>query len=579
MHPSLSRRTPSAIKARVIIALFVAFGRTAAAASTPDFGPNVLIFDPAMTTIQARVDAVFAQQEKNQFGPERVAFLFKPGTYPLNVPLGFYTQALGLGREPDDVSIDGSIQSTARWMRNNNATCNFWRAAENLSFTPPAGQPAIWAVSQGTALRRVHVRGSLNLWDGGWASGGFLADCQVDGRINSGTQQQWLSRNADWGSWTGSSWNMVFVGVRTPPAGRWPKPAYTVVPLTPVIAEKPFLFIDEHGDYFVRVPSLSIAPTQGKSWPADRRGGRTLPIDRFYLAHADRDTADSINAALRAGKGLILTPGIYHLASALVVDQPETVVLGLGFPTLVADAGQPVLRLADVDGLRVGGVILDAGPLASPTLLEAGPAGSSASHARAPSVLSDIFCRAGGATAGSTDAFVTLNSRHVIGDNFWLWRADHGKGAGWSSSRNANGLIVNGDDVTLYGLFVEHTQGYQTEWNGNGGRVFFYQSEMPYDPPSQADWAHDGRSGYASYRVAPAVTTHEAWGLGVYCVFYKAPVVADSAIEAPVAPGIRFHHMVTLWLNGRPGSGIRHIINDRGDPVVGKSTARLAEGP
>ncbi len=163
---------------------------------------------------------------------------------------------------------------------------------------------------------------------------------------------------------------------------------------------------------------------------------------------------------------------------------------------------------------------------------------------------------------------MTLNSHDVVGDNFWLWRADHGRGAGWTSNPNKHGLVVNGDNVTLYGLFVEHAQEYQTVWNGNGGRVYFYQSEMPYDPPSQEAWTHGEVNGYASYKVADAVTTHEAWGLGVYCVFYAAPVVAENAIETPAAPGVKMHHMVTIRLSGRPNSGINHVISGTGDAVI-----------
>jgi len=54
---------------------------------------------------------------------------------------------------------------------------------------------------------------------------------------------------------------------------------------------------------------------------------------------------------------------------------------------------------------------------------------------------------------------------------------------------------------------------------------------MPYDPPSQEAWKHGEVNGYASYKVADTVRTHEAWGLGVYCVFYAAPVVAEVAKE------------------------------------------------
>ena len=535
----------------------------------PDFGPNVLVFDPAMTNIQGRLDAVFSKQEANQFGSNRYAYLFKPGKYDLDVQVGFYMQALGLGRSPDDVWITGAVRSKARWMRGN-ATCNFWRAVENLSVTPtPDRNPDVWAVSQGTALRRVHVKGDLNLWDNGWSSGGFIADSIIDGRVNSGSQQQWLSRNAQWGSWTGGSWNMVFVGVVNPPAGLWPDKPYTVVDKTPVIREKPYLFVDDGGHYFVMVPNLETGGAPGTTWSGGTPSGEPLPIDRFYLAHPGTDNAASVNAALGQGKNVIFTPGIYHLENSLRISRPDTIALGLGYPTLVPDNGTPAMVISDVDGVKVGGILFEAGATNSTTLLQVGEPGSSVSHVRNPLFLYDIFCRAGGASVGKTTCMVTINCNDVVGDNFWLWRADHGRGVGWTANQNDNGLIVNGDNVTFYGLFVEHCQGYQTIWNGNGGRVYFYQSEMPYDPPTLEAWRHGTISGFASYKVADTVTTHQAWGLGVYCVFYRAPIVAENGIETPAAPGIQMHHMVTIRLGGgQRGSGINHVINGIGNPVI-----------
>jgi len=200
--------------------------------------------------------------------------------------------------------------------------------------------------------------------------------------------------------------------------------------------------------------------------------------------------------------------------------------------------------------------------------VQVGQPGSRISHAADPIFLWDLFCRVGGAHAAKATCMVTIHSSDVVGDNFWLWHADHGRGAGWTSNPNKHGLIVNGDNVTLYGMFVEHCQEYLTIWNGNGGRVYFYQSEMPYDPPSQEAWKHGEVNGYASYKVADTVTTHVAWGLGVYCVFYAAPVVADNAIETPTVPGVKMHHMVTIRLGGQPNSGINHVINGRGSPVI-----------
>ena len=544
-------------------------GRKSPPPEVPDFGPNVLVMDPSMPNLQGRIDAIFQQQERSQFGTNRHAYLFKPGKYELDVQLGFYMQVLGLGESPDEVSITGAVRSKARWLGGNNATCNFWRCVENLSVTPTEDEKVnLWAVSQATALRRVHVKGDLNLWDGGWSSGGFLADCKIDGQVNSGSQQQWFSRNAAWGSWTGANWNMVFVGVANPPAGRWPEPPYTVIDRTPVIREKPYLFLDEAGRYFIRVPPLAREGTPGITWSEATPAGEVLPIEQCHLARPDRDNAASLNAALSGGKHLLFTPGIYHLEDGIRVTRPDTVVLGLGYPTLLVDNGTPAMVISDVEGVKVGGLLLEAGARKSTTLLQVGESGSTNTHAANPVFLWDLFCRVGGAQAGQSDCMVIINSPDVVGDNLWLWRADHGRGAGWTSNPNKNGLIVNGDNVTLYGLFVEHTQEYQTIWNGNGGRVYFYQSELPYDPPSQDAWRHGDVRGFASYKVADSVTTHAAWGLGVYCVFNDAPVVCENAIETPTAPGVRMHHLVTIRLGGQPNSGINHVINGYGAPVI-----------
>jgi hypothetical protein len=294
-----------------------------------------------------------------------------------------------------------------------------------------------------------------------------------------------------------------------------------------------------------------------------------MPINRFYLAHPETDHAASINAALSQGKNVIFTPGVYHLEASLRISRPDTIALGLGYPTLVPDNGTPALVISDVDGVKVGGILFEAGATNSATLLQVGEPGRSASHAAAPLFLYDIFCRAGGASVGKTTCMVTIYCNDVVGDNFWLWRADHGRGVGWTANQNANGLVVNGNNVTFYGLFVEHCQEYQTIWNGNGGRVYFYQSEMPYDPPSPEAWRHGSINGFASYKVADTVTTHEAWGLGVYCVFHAAPIVAENAIETPASPDIKMRHLVTIRLSGgQRGSGINHVINGLGNPVI-----------
>ena len=137
-----------------------------------------------------------------------------------------------------------------------------------------------------------------------------------------------------------------------------------------------------------------------------------------------------------------------------------------------------------------------------------------------PISLHDVFFRVGGAGVGRAKVDLRINSNDTIVDHTWIWRADHGAGVGWDRNLSDNGLVVNGNNVTAYGLFVEHHQQFQVLWNGKGGRTYFYQSEIPYDPPDQASYTSaTGTNGWASYKVADSVTTHEAWGLGIYSVF------------------------------------------------------------
>lgn len=316
--------------------------------TAPDFGPNVIVFDPSMdsTEIQKKIGPIGDNMgsQSSEFSPTRYALLFKPGSYKLEIPVGFYTQILGLGQTPDQVEIKGIIRANTFLPEPpGNATCSFWRAIENLSFD---GKEMSWAVSQGTELRRVHVKGDLNLFVvgsnglGGWASGGFLADCKGQGVIEPGSQQQWFSRNAEFAKWGNAVWNLVGVGCHGAPATF---PTSTAIQKTPLIAEKPYLIVDNAGNYFVMVPYFS-RDSEGTTWSAAASGGlqaptgAAIPIGKFYLAHAG-DTAATINAALAAGRNLILTPGIYHLEDSINVTRPDTVVLGLGYPTLIPEKG------------------------------------------------------------------------------------------------------------------------------------------------------------------------------------------------------------------------------------------------
>ncbi|KAI0885041.1 glycoside hydrolase family 55 protein [Annulohypoxylon maeteangense] len=550
-------------------------------ANTTIFGPNVFIFDQSMpaSDIQAKATAIFKQMEANEFGAERYALLFKPGVYKVLFDVGFYTQVAGLGRSPDDVLIEGGANVPAYWMPNRNATCNFWRAFENLSInaSEATNHTTTIAVSQAAPLRRMHILSSGGLWlfqvdpstgAGGWASGGFMADSVVDNQVLPGSQQQWLSRNNRYGSWANAVWNMVFVGDSSAPSqDTFPASPYTTVEQTPIIREKPYLYITDQGQYAVFVPALQT-DTQGPSWTnGSSTPGKSIAIDQFYIAQPATASAASINSALNSGKHVLFTPGIYKLDDTLRISRADTIILGLGMPSLIPISGQPAVSVADVDGVTLAGLIIDASEVNSPSLIEVGPPNSSADHRSNPTFLYDLTVRTAGRTRN--DIGIIINSRNVIGDQLWLWRADHGDGAAWDANPTKNGVVVNGDNVTIYGLFNEHHREYQTLWNGNGGRLYFYQSEIPYDPPNQESWMSKGgrTNGFASYKVADSVTDHEAWGLGIYSYFRDSPTKLENAIEIPEVDGVKLHHLTTVWLTGVPGSEITHIVNGVGDRV------------
>jgi hypothetical protein len=563
-----------------------------------NFGDNVIIFDPSVSNIQAQTQRVLATQKTNQFGTARTAFFFKPGVYSnLTVEIGYYTTVHGLGALPDDVTISGGgVQSTGLGP-DGSALNNFWRGVENLSIMPlNDNQPVtpknlninLWAVSQATFMRRVHIKGVLfladfhfNFTNRNWSSGGFIADSVVDTSIIPLTQQQFLTRNTNVAEFAGGVWNMVFVGDQQQPSeGTWGAPwpskqPFTVIKKTPVIREKPFLTVGSDGSYSVQVPALA-KDTQGPTWSGSQpTASTTIPINKFYIAKPEQNNADNaakLNEKLQLGYHLILTPGIYPLASSLKVNHPGTCILGIGIATLMPTTNTPAMEIADVDGVSVSGILFDAGPQNSPSLLVVGPQGSNGDHSANPTALFDLSCRVGGAaaTAKAQNCFM-INSNNVIMDNVWIWRADHGiqnSFVGWDVNPSDNGITVNGNGVTAYGLFVEHFKKYQTMWNGNGGSTYFYQSEIPYDIPSQSVWNQpSGEKGYPSYKVSDNVTTHTARGLGVYSNFQTPGIQLENAISTPSGPHIDMYHMVTVWLDGKTSTSINHVLNGKGNKV------------
>ena len=597
MSPFRGIERASLVAVTIALALLVvavgAAGASPPTAGPPDFGPNVIVFDPSMpvSQIQATIDGITAQQVDNEFGTQRYTLLFKPGTYgtsanPLTFQVGYYTEVAGLGASPTDVTINGHVDVYNRCLTPTNciALVNFWRSLSNLTINVAGlsgcrASGDFWAVSQAAPMRRVNITGgNLTLMDyctagPQYASGGFIADSRT-GFVINGSQQQFLVRDSSIGGWSNGVWNQVFSGVLGAPPQSFSTtpfnpPPYTTLPTSPVTRERPYLYLDASGRYDVFVPAVRH-DSSGTTWASGPSGGSSIPLDTFFVARPTDDVKD-INTALATGRNLIFTPGVYHLDRTIDVKRPDTVVLGLGFATLVPENGITAMTVADVKGVKIAGLLFDAGPVSSETLLKVGTKNAHKSDAGDPTSLHDVFFRVGGAAAGKATTSLVVNSDDVILDDVWAWRADHGAGVGWTVNTADTGVVVNGDDVTAYGLFVEHYQRYDVIWNGEDGKTIFFQNEMPYDPPNQAAWAHDGVNGFAAYKVADSVRTHEAWGLGSYCFFNVDPTIhATRAFEVPVAPGVKLHDILTVSLGGV--GTIDHVVNDTGAAAQGAAT-------
>jgi hypothetical protein len=577
-------------------------------ANATAFGPNVCVFNDTMSqaTIQTDLNNIATQQVPvaSQFSSQRYAIFFQPGTYgsaadPLVFQVGYYTEVAGLGSMPQDTVIDGAIDVFNNLCTAGTSDCNsddnFWRTLSNLDLnvdlpsSPPAYAPPvvdsfgagcansaeIWSASQADPIRRAIVNGNVVFQDycasNNFASGGFLADSKISGDLDFYGNQQYMVRNSSIGGANGCPqglWNMVYSGVQGAPASVFTGQCEqnTDLSTSPVTEEEPFLFTDSGGNYNVFVPAVQ-QNSSGPSWASGTEAGSSIPLSKFFVANPATPTL-AITAALALGKDLILTPGVYNLSQPIVVSRADTVILGLGLATLVPQHGNAAMIVLPNRGVKLSGLIIDAGPVNSPVLLSVGIPGSSS--ASDPDLIQDVFFRIGGAETTPVSATVSLldNAGNSIIDDVWAWRADHGNAVGWTDNTASTGVVVTGNDVTAYGLAVEHYQKTEVLWSGQGGTEVFFQNEMPYDPPSQAAWmASSSQDGYPAFLVSPGVKTFKGYGMGSYTFFNQGVAIfASTAFQAPDTPNVQFQDVFTRFLSG--SGGINSVINGTGAAVT-----------
>jgi hypothetical protein len=575
------------------------------------FGPDVCVFSDSMSqaTVQADLNNIANAQvpAASQFASQRYAIFFEPGTYgsaadPLVFQVGYYTEVAGLGSMPQDSVIDGAIDVFNNLCTAGTSDCNsddnFWRSLSNLTLnvdlpaSPPAYAPPaldafgtgcansaeMWSASQAAPIRRAIINGSVVFQDycsnDNYASGGFIADSQVTGDLNFNGNQQYIVRDSDIGGANGCPnglWNMVYSGV----AGA-PSPVFTgqcqqntVLAASPVSEEEPFLYTGARGQFSVFVPAVQHS-TSGPSWASGTEAGTSVSLSKFFLA-SPGTPVQAINAALARGRDLILTPGVYDLRRPIRVSHSGAVVLGLGFATLVPQHGNAAMIVTPNAGVKLSGLIIDAGPVNSPVLLSVGVPGHGSGTASDPDTIQDVFFRIGGAETTSVSATVSLldNAGNSIIDDVWAWRADHGNDVGWTANTGDTGVVVTGDNVTAYGLAVEHYQKYEVIWSGQGGTDVFFQNELPYDPPSQSAWmASPSQDGYPAFLVTPNVRTFQGYAMGSYVVFIDTSATLFDAepFQSQDTPGVQFHDVFAVWIAGSGGDD--SVVNGTGGPAT-----------
>ena len=596
----------------------------------------------------AVVDQIYEEMkslDKGQFSKKRYAIFFEASAkvHEVDVRVGYYTSVYGLGRHPKDTQVRSVTSTNESPHPELGSLQNFWRSAENfqtgghLTYSLEGEGGMLWAVSQAAPLRRVIVDHNLFLWYlrlppagvsskdarypkqgvaldydgwvrlgytdpiGDFASGGYMANVQVNGVVNLGSQQQFFARNCTAKAWQKGAWNFVFVGCPGAPhssPGEAVAPVYSNVSATQVVAEKPFVVKRSDGCYSLAVPRV-----------ADQRSGVDFSLteeelrdfSQVFVAEP-RHSAAEINKKLAEGKDIVFCPGIYELSETLHVKLCGQVLLGLGFATLVApENDMPCVRVSDeATGIRISGLMFEAfyRPVGDKTLgdLSPGPEallrmgnGQISRDASSPfswNFLHDCFGRVGGQEAPLTardelhgdrptchpqshETLFTSEARCrnmlqiqqpcVVGDNLWLWRADH-----WLSDQY---LVYNHENfcgsglhvarpahhVTMYGLFVEHTLSDMTLWEGEDGVTYFYQSELPYDALDEAAAKSSSVAFKAcGYRVHEAVQRHQAIGVGVYAYFRDHDVSVAAAIQVPDHDGVKIQNALTKYLNGGP---------------------------
>ena len=530
-------------------------------------------------------EEIYKEQKTNEYGNERVVFLLSPGKYynkdnmnGFEVKLGYYSSVVGLGSTPDSCVFQGVIE-----VENDPNPCigalnNFYRGLHNFTLDiPQSRQTCFFRTSQACPIRDIVIKnGTFAVAQsqtncnndpslGGYSSGGFIANVSSqEYPVSFSTQQQFFTRNSDMPNPTeisGGAWNLMFMAcpnIKSSTQCADNTLLKTSVLKTPFgVPSPPRLVLADDGTYTI------VVPQTGSTTGYYQEEAKEEVKNRKVIFVSPNTTLDEMNRMLQTeSAALVFAPGIYSLPGPLVVGQSDTVLLGLGYATLIPTKGTPDVQIAnDATGCRVAGFIVQAGNKSSPALVQVGTSKSAGSKTK-PTILQDIFTRVA-TREGVTHNMLEINQGYTVLDHNWNWRADHDAkesgGLGVANARATNGLVVNADNVTGFGIFSEHQLENCVLWNGDNGQLYFQQTELPYDVTV---WDHPGL----------LVTGKNFHGqcLGIYSFFnsakYHPSPKVTSGIVAP-SNDAQLDQCFTRFLNG--GGYIKYVVNQKGGSVWG----------
>jgi hypothetical protein len=570
--------------------------------------------------------------EYSQFMNDRYTFIFTEGTYDgINIIINYYTSFYGVDMNKVVLLNSSIVVPTFTPNYQLGALDNFWRSLENMTILikddGPNQQNFKWAVSQASPLRNVNIYYNYSLWffdlsyviipgegkKSVYASGGYASNIKTNASIIFGGQQQFCLNNFNYVTSSTNinppadniikelcAWNTVLTDSKTDivnsadrkdNSGTYLFTSYSYKNNTGKSIDKPSFYFTNENDYTsykINIPTKS--------------SNTTISSNNIFIAYPKANISKEINNALSQNIAVVLTPGFYKLDDPILITNNNSVILSLGMSTLENPPDNCALIINDnLTNVIISGFFIQANNNSkllkndNNCLIKIG-----SKHNKYNSLstgfsvyLYDVFIRIGASNLGNEKGpdynkgngikqMVEINSDNVIIENMWLWRADHtnGKenrdGIGPTNAYCENALVVNGNNVIIYGLACEHTLKDIVIWNGDSGIVNFYQCELPYDAPIDST----GLWNYSGFVINGS--NFNGGGMGIYSYFTKKwnqnwnikPTTCKQAILInSSARNITITNAFTVFLNNQTGQGgISNIIND-------KSCNKLSGGP